>query len=48
LKIRPILHGYPNGVKLSGLASLRFETENVLAMDFFAQLLNGLLQGVFL
>ncbi|PYT20924.1 MAG: hypothetical protein DMG57_40595 [Acidobacteria bacterium] len=48
LKLRPVLHLDPDGMKVPWLASLRFEAENVLAMHLFAHQLNSLLQSVLL
>jgi len=48
LKLRPVLYLDPDRMKLPGLASLRLEGENVLAMHLFAHQLNRLLQSVLL
>src|SRR5271170_3395429 len=43
-ELRTVFHRHPNGMKCSWHAALRLEAENVLAMHFFADQLNGLFQ----
>lgn len=48
MKLRPVAHFDADAVKCSGLAAFRLEAENVLAVHFFADELNGMLQGALL
>src|ERR1039458_1688656 len=47
-KLRPVLHRDPDRVKFPRPDAVRLEAENLLAIPFSPDQLNGLLQGFFL